>query len=116
MSKAKQGRVVLVTCGSPKEARRIAHAVVGKRLAACVNFVGSPVESIYTWKNKVEKAREYLLVMKTTVARLGELEREVKRLHGYEVPEFIALPISEGSATYLSWLNDSVAKPGKKRK
>ena len=116
MSKVKQGRVVLVTCGSPQVARRIANAVVGKRLAACVNFVGSPVESIYAWKNKVEKAREYLLVMKTTVARLAELEREVKRLHSYELPEFIALPISEGSASYLSWLSDSVAKPSRKRK
>ena len=116
MSKGKQGRVVLVTCGSAKEARRIAQAVVGKHLAGCVNSVGSPVESIYTWKNKVEKAREYLLVMKTTVARLDDLEREVRRLHSYELPEFIALPISEGSASYLSWLSDSVAKPSRKRK
>ena len=114
MSRAKQGRVVLVTCGSPKEARRIAGAVVKKRLVACVNFVQSPVESIYSWKGRVEKAREYLLVMKTTVARLTELEREVKRLHGYELPEFIALPISEGSASYFAWLSDSVAKPLRK--
>jgi len=113
MSKFKQGRIVMVTCGSPKEAKRIAQSVVGKRLAACVNIVQSPVESIYAWKGRVEKAREYLLVMKTTAKRLAELEREVKRLHSYDVPEFIALKVTGGSASYLSWLGSSVAKPRK---
>ena len=103
----------MVTCGSPKEAKRIAQSVVGKRLAACVNIVQSPVESIYAWKGRVEKAREYLLVMKTTVTRLAELEKEVTRLHSYDVSEFIALRISEGSTSYLSWLSGSVAKTRK---
>ena len=103
-------------CGTLTESQRIARRVVSKRLAACVNIVLSPAESFYTWKGKLEKAREYLLVMKTTAKRLVKLEREVKRLHSYDVPEFIALPISEGSAEYLSWLGDSVRKPRKKRK
>jgi periplasmic divalent cation tolerance protein len=90
--------------------------VVQKRLAACVNVILSPVESLYTWKGKLEKAREYLLVMKTTVRRLAELEREVARFHSYDVPEFIALPITEGSPRYLSWLEDGVTKARKKRK
>ena len=111
-----QGRIVLVTCGMRAEARRIAQAVVGKRLAACVNLVLSPVESIYAWKGRVETTREYLLVMKTTGERLAELQKEVKRLHSYDVPEFIALPVTEGSTEYLSWLNESVGKPRKKRK
>jgi periplasmic divalent cation tolerance protein len=98
---------VLVTCGSLKEGRRIARAVVSARLAACVNLMLNPVESIYTWKGKVEKAREYLLMMKTTSKRLAELEREVKRLHSYDVPEFIALPIVAGSRDYLAWLRKS---------
>ncbi|SRR6266567_1961662 len=105
-----RSRVVLVTCGTMAEGRRMARAVVGKRLAACVNLIVSPIESLYTWKDKLEKVREYLLVMKTTAKRLAELEREVKRLHSYDVPEFIALPIAEGSASYLGWLSDSVAK------
>ncbi len=74
------------------------------------------MESVYTWKGKVERAREYLLVMKTTAKRLAELENEVKRLHSYDVPEFIALPITEGSKKYLSWLGESVAKGPKNRK
>jgi len=101
-------RVVLVTCGTLREARGIARSVVSKRLAACVNVVVSPVESFYTWKGNVEKAREYLLVMKTTAKRLAELEREVERLHSYEVPEFIVLPIVAGTSDYLTWLSDSV--------
>jgi periplasmic divalent cation tolerance protein len=116
MKKDKQSRIVLVTCGTPTEAKRIAQAVVTERLAACVNFVQSPVESTYTWKGKVGKAREYLLIIKTTKKRLADLEREVKRLHSYDVPEFIALAISEGSSEYLSWLSESVLRPRKNRK
>jgi periplasmic divalent cation tolerance protein len=111
-----QVRVVLVTCGTLAEGRRIARRVVSSRLAACVNIIHCPVESFYTWKGKLEKAREYLLVMKTTTKRLAELEEEVKQLHSYEVPEFIALVTTEGSAEYLLWLEDSVTKAGKKRK
>jgi periplasmic divalent cation tolerance protein len=103
-----KNRVVLVTCGTLAEAKRIARAVVTKRLAACVNIVLSPVESVYRWKKKVEKAREYLLLIKTTANRLAGLEREVKSLHSYEIPEFIALPIAAGSREYLSWLGDCV--------
>ena len=101
-------RVVLVTCPTLALAREIARAVVQKRLAACVNVVRSPVESFYAWKGKLETAREQLLFIKTTAARLPQLETEVKRLHSYDVPEFIALPITEGSPDYLSWLRDSV--------
>jgi periplasmic divalent cation tolerance protein len=115
MKRAKQGRIVLVTCATPAEARRIAGAVVRGRLAACVNIILSPVESLYTWKGKLEKTREHLLVMKTTAKRLAELEREVGRLHSYDVPEFIALPITEGSRKYLSWLDESVMRRRKKR-
>jgi periplasmic divalent cation tolerance protein len=103
-----KNRVVLVTCGTLTEARRIARNVVTKRLAACVNIVLSPAESVYRWKGKIEKAREYLLLVKTTAKLLAELEREVKRLHSYGIPEFIALPIAAGSREYLTWLGESV--------
>jgi len=106
-------RVVLVTCRNVKEARRIARHVVSKRLAACVNIHLSPVESFYTWKGSLESAREHLLVIKSTAARLAQLEREVHRLHSYDVPEFIALPVIAGSSGYVSWLQQSVAKPTK---
>ncbi len=109
-------RIVLVICGTLTEGRRIARRIVSNRLAACVNIILSPAESFYMWRGRFERAREYLLVMKTAANRLAELEREVKRLHSYDVPEFIALPITAGSAEYLSWLDDSVAKARKKRK
>jgi periplasmic divalent cation tolerance protein len=99
-------RVVLVTCGSIAEARRIGRAVVEKKLAACANIVPG-VESIYRWKGKVERARELLVIMKTSETRLRELEREVKRVHSYEVPEFIVLPIVDGSKEYLQWIGEN---------
>jgi periplasmic divalent cation tolerance protein len=100
--------VVLVTCGSRAEARRIARHVVERKVAACVNLFPSAMESVYRWKGKVETAREWLLILKSTTARLEALEREIRRLHSYEVPEFIALPIASGSRKYLAWLADSV--------
>lgn len=107
-------RVVLVTCRTITESRRIARHAVSNRLAACVNIILSPAESFYTWKGKLEKAREYLLVMKTTVQHLAKLESDVMRLHSYDVPEFIALAITEGSAKYLSWLDACVRGARKK--
>ena len=107
-AKAKNMRIVLVTCPSLALARKIARAAVQKRLAACVNVVRNPVESFYTWKGKLETAREHLLLLKTTTARLPQLEREVKRLHTYDVPEFIALPITEGSREYFDWIAASL--------
>jgi periplasmic divalent cation tolerance protein len=116
VKKGGRNRVVLVMCGTLTEGRRIARRVVSKRLAACVNVILGPAESFYAWKGKLEKAREYLLVMKTTAKCLVNLEKEVKRLHSYDVPEFIAVPITEGSAEYLSWLDDCVTPPRKKPK
>ena len=100
--------VVLVTCGSAAEAKRIARAVVGARLVACVNVLPGAVTSIYRWKGKVETARERLLLIKTSRKRLARLEAEVARLHSYDVPEFIALPVGAGSRRYLDWLGESV--------
>lgn len=101
-------RIVLVTCGSIGEARKIGRSVVEKKLAACANIVPG-IESTYRWKGKVERAREVLVLMKTTASRLTQLEREVKRLHSYEVPEFIVLRIAAGSKEYLAWIGASTA-------
>ena len=102
--------VVLVTCGTEKEARKIARAVVEQRVAACANIVTTPVHSIYRWKGKVESAKEFLLIIKTTQSRFPKLEAEVKRLHSYDVPEIIALPIARGSSNYLTWISESVVQ------
>ena len=90
------------------QAKLIARSVVEKRLAACVNILRIPIESHYRWKGKVEKARELLLLVKTTAGKLKALEREVKRLHSYDTPEFIALPIIAGSEPYLAWLEENL--------
>lgn len=114
--------VVLVTCGSAREAKRIARAVVQARLAACVNVIGTPVHSTYRWKGKVETAREVLLVVKSSRKQLGALRATVERLHSYDVPEFIALPIVAGSPAYLRWIEECLrpaakaAAPGRKRR
>jgi len=105
--------IVMVTCGSAKEARKIAQALVKERLAACVNILQAPVESIYRWKGNVESAKEYLLVVKTSSRRFAALQAEVRRLHSYEVPEIIALPIAKGLPAYLAWISEST-QPAKK--
>jgi periplasmic divalent cation tolerance protein len=98
--------VVLVTCASRREASRIARSVIARKLAACVNILDAPVRSVYRWKGKIEQGREFLLVIKSSGARLAALQAEVERLHSYDVPEFIAAPIVGGSARYLAWLGD----------
>ncbi|PYU28180.1 MAG: hypothetical protein DMG31_20755 [Acidobacteria bacterium] len=110
MAKTRAGKyvVVLVTCGSRAEAQRIAREILSQRLAACANMLEIPVHSVYRWKGKVENAREFLLLIKTSARRLPALEAEVRRLHSYDVPEFIALPIVAGSPAYLRWLRDCV--------
>jgi len=107
MGRRVEARVVLVSCGSLTDARNIAKTVVEKRLAACVSVNSWPVESVYRWKGEVQKAEEFLLVIKTTTRRLKELEKEVLRLHSYEVPEFLVIKIEGGSAAYLKWLLDN---------
>jgi periplasmic divalent cation tolerance protein len=103
--------VVLLTCGSAKEARKIARALVEQHIAACANLVTTPVQSVYRWKGRVESAKEFLLIIKTTQARFAELSAAIKRLHSYDVPEIIALPIARGAANYLNWISDSVKPP-----
>ncbi len=100
--------VVLVTCGSRAEARKIARSVVEQRLAACVNVLTAPGESVYRWKGKVESAREFLLIVKTTQRRFKALQTEVLRLHSYDLPEIIALTVRAGSKPYLQWVRSSV--------
>jgi periplasmic divalent cation tolerance protein len=103
--------VVVTTCGSVGEARRIARALVERRLAACVNIQQLPVQSVYRWKGSVESTKEFLLLIKTSRKRFAALEKAIRGLHGYEVPEIIALPIVAGSRDYLAWISASVRTP-----
>jgi periplasmic divalent cation tolerance protein len=107
---ATQARIVLSTASSREEAERIAHALVGERLAACVNLVPQ-LTSIYRWQEKVESAEEVLLIIKTSAPCLPGLETALHRLHSYDVPEFLVLTIEAGSAAYLSWLTGCTTEP-----
>ena len=97
--------VVYVTAGSPAEGDRLARALVDERLAACVNRIG-PVQSVYRWEGKLEQSEEQLLIIKTQRRLFAALEKRVRELHSYSVPEIVALPIIEGSQDYLRWLGD----------
>ena len=102
-----QAVAVFVTCPSRQHARRIADALVQRRLAACVNILPA-VESVFRWQGRVDTAREALLMIKTTPGRFELLRRAVCALHPYEVPEVIALPVVRGHAPYLRWVRASV--------
>ena len=98
--------IVFVTCGSEEEALKIANALVESRLAACANLV-APIRSIYRWEGKIWDEKEWLLIIKTEKHRFEELEKRVKSLHSYSVPEIISLPIVEGSSAYLNWISEN---------
>ena len=102
--------VVLVTVGSREEGERIATAVVGEQLAACVNVVG-PIESIYRWDGQVQRDQELLLMIKTRAALFDVLAARVSALHSYQTPEVIAVPIRSGSQAYLDWLRGATRAP-----
>jgi periplasmic divalent cation tolerance protein len=97
----------LVTCRTRAEARKIARAILKKKLAACVNIIGG-LESHYWWKGKLERAEEYLLLIKTTQLRVAEVTGEVQGMHSYDVPEIVFVPFSAGEREYLKWLGESV--------
>ena len=104
--------IVLTTIGADPDAAVLARTLVDERLAACVNVL-PPMASLYRWKGKVEEDREQQLVIKTTADKLPALERRVRELHPYEVPEFIVLT-GAGSAAYAAWARENVepAKAG----
>jgi len=100
--------LVVVTCRDAEQAGNIARALVAGHLAACVNVLASPVGSIYHWKGRVEHTPEHLMLVKTSRASLPAVEKTVRRMHSYKVPEVIALPIVAGSAAYLKWFGDCI--------
>lgn len=99
--------VVLITGPADGTLRRLGRRLVEERLAACVNVLPG-VESVYRWQGEVETAEEALAVVKTTEGRLQGLEERVRELHPYDEPEFVALRVDDGSASYLGWVADSV--------
>ncbi len=101
--------VVLSTCDSEERARGLAHALVDRSLAACVNIIPG-ARSIYRWHGKVEDAEEWMLVIKSRRDLFAALKETLAAQHSYEVPEVIALPVVEGSEAYLAWLDREMPK------
>ena len=111
---AARPRIVLVTVASEEQGARIARILVQEKLAACVNAVG-PIRSIYRWRDEIEDDREFLLIIKSRAELFARLERRVRELHTYEVPEVVAVKLDAVSAPYLAWLLKSTAS-GRPRK
>jgi len=95
-------RLVLVTAGSEAEAETIATTLVEQSLAACVSII--PIRSIYRWQGEIQHDAEWQLTIKTTQANLTALQAQILEQHSYDTPEFLVLPIAEGSPDYLAWL------------
>jgi periplasmic divalent cation tolerance protein len=98
--------IVLTTIGGTTDGREIASTLVTERLAACVNVLGE-MDSIYRWKDGVESDRERQLIIKTTADRVAALKVRLHEIHSYELPEFLVLPVADGSEPYLSWVRQS---------
>jgi len=99
--------VVFVTCAHAEEATKIARALVNQRLAACVN-ISSPMRSIYRWEGKLSDDQEVLLVIKTARPLFDRVRRLVEKLHSYQVPEVVCLPIIDAAPNYLNWLTSTL--------
>jgi periplasmic divalent cation tolerance protein len=103
--------VILSTCASEEEARKIALLLLERRLAACVN-VAPRVLSYYRWQGKIESSDEWLLLIKSSRELFSSVAAAIEAAHSYEVPEVIALPVVDGSANYLGWLRSSLGPAG----
>lgn len=102
-------RLVLTTCSGRDVADRIASALVDQRLAACVNVLPG-VSSTYRWMGKIEQDDEVLLMIKTANTELAGIEKTIKNISGYELPELVAVEISGGASDYLAWVAASVGE------
>lgn len=98
---------VMTTTETKEQADRIARHLVEERIAACVQITPG-IESTYHWKGKIECSREYLCLIKTRGNLFPVVEAAIRRLHSYETPEIIAVPIINGSEEYLKWLDDAL--------
>lgn len=97
-------QIILCSCPDQKTAEEIATHLVKGKLAACVNIIAG-VTSIYEWQGQIEKSQEQQLLIKSHSAKYAEIEDKIKKLHPYELPEIIAVPIERGLPEYLQWIN-----------
>ncbi|MEM3754401.1 MAG: divalent-cation tolerance protein CutA [Candidatus Bathyarchaeia archaeon] len=100
--------IILSTCKDFKEAKKISLELLKKKLVACVNTI--PIHSFYFWEDNIEKSKEQLLIIKTTWKLRHKVEKFIKKIHSYEIPEILTLKIGFGSKEYLNWVKKSVEK------
>jgi periplasmic divalent cation tolerance protein len=105
------GAAIMIVTQMPDlaSATSLARSLVESRLAACVG-IGAPVESLYHWRGKIETAREIPVVIKTRAERYAEVEAAIRARHPYELPEIVAVPITQGLAPYLQWIADETVQ------
>ena len=99
------GIVIVSTYPDKKSISRVAHIVVERKLAACVNY--TKINSVYTWKGKIEDTKEFLALFKTTIKSKQKLKEEIARSHPYKVPEIVEIRMDDVSVSYLKWLEES---------
>jgi periplasmic divalent cation tolerance protein len=100
--------VVFSACDSEEEAARLARHLVETHLAACVNIVPG-ARSFYRWKGAIEDTPEWLLIIKSRRDLFSALRAEIAKMHSYEVPEMLAIPVVEGAENYLGWMDRELA-------
>ena len=98
---------VFTTTANKEDARKIARDLIEKKLVACAQIIG-PIMSTYRWKGKIEEEEEWLCLLKSRYDQYEKLERRIKSIHPYEVPEILALSVVKGSQSYLEWLDGQV--------
>jgi periplasmic divalent cation tolerance protein len=101
---------VMTTTAAREDAEKIAQALLDARQAACVQILG-PISSSYRWQGKVETSQEWLCLAKSRRGMYELIEATIRRLHPYEMPEILAIPIVAGSAGYLAWLDGELGSP-----
>lgn len=99
--------MVFMTTATKHEAQKIVRSLLDKHLIACANILG-PLESQFWWQEKIDKAKEFLVLMKSDEKLFEKISKTIKDIHSHEIPEILALPIVKGWAPYLEWLNDAL--------
>ncbi|MDX1519170.1 MAG: divalent-cation tolerance protein CutA [Gammaproteobacteria bacterium] len=107
MSEDKEYLIVLNTCPGSITAKQIAQDLVANNHAACVNIIPG-IQSVFKWGNQVKNETEYLLIIKTSRDNYAVVEKRIRALHPYELPEVIAVPITEGLDGYLNWIKQVI--------
>lgn len=106
--------LIFTTSPTQSLAQKMAKILVKEKLAACIN-ISAPIQSVYSWKNKICSEKEYLLFIKAKKSLYKRIEKRILELHFYEVPEIIALPIVQGSSSYLEWIWKTLSRTSSKK-